>query len=179
MNICVFCASSESAPEKYRVAVRELGGEIGRRGHGLVFGGYDTGLMGEVAQAVRDAGGKVYGVVPKSVTSFNARKVFDCDVVHDVEDISTRMRLMCGLADAFVVAPGSFGTLEELFVTLVDQKIAPGEKRPIVLYNVDGFYDWFTDLCRKLVSEGVMPTADLSLFSVERDPAAIIDTCEG
>ena len=178
MNICVFCASSESVPEKYREAVRELGTEMGRRGHNLVFGGYDSGLMGVAAHAVHDAGGKVYGVVPRSVTNFNARKVFDADFVHNVEDITTRMRLMCSLADAFVVAPGAFGTLEELFVALVDQKITPYEKKRIVLFNVDRYYEWFTDLCHRMVTEGLMSTSDLSLFSLESDSVGIIDALE-
>ena len=175
MNICIFCASSDEVPMKYREAVAALGTEIGKLGHTLVFGGYDTGLMGEAARSVRAAGGTVVGVVPDDVNSFMTRDVFESDATHAVSNITQRMRLMCDLADAFVVAPGAFGTLEELFVALVEQKIASGEKKPIVLYNVDGFYDWFDELCQKTVNEGLMTSADRALFTIEANPAALMN----
>jgi cytokinin riboside 5'-monophosphate phosphoribohydrolase len=67
LSICVFCASASGLPEVYRRAARELGGELARRGHRLVYGGGNVGLMGEVARSVHEHGGTVFGAIPRSL----------------------------------------------------------------------------------------------------------------
>ena len=66
-----------------------------------------------------------------------------------------------------------------LFVALVEQKITSGEKKPIVLYNVDGFYDWFDELCQKMMNEGLMTSADRALFTIEASPAVLMSHLSG
>jgi hypothetical protein len=67
LSICVFCASAAGLPEVYRRAARELGAELARRGHRLVYGGGDVGLMGEVARSVHRHGGTVFGAIPRAL----------------------------------------------------------------------------------------------------------------
>ena len=178
MDICVFCASSENVRDEFRAAVRELGQLMAERGHGLVFGGFETGLMGEVARAVRAGGGHVAGVTSDDVSSFGTRAVFEADELYTAPDVSERIDKMSELADAFAVCPGSLGTLEELFVVLVQQKLGPRPRKPIALLNVCGCYDWFTALCDSLVSEGAMPKEDLDLFFLAETPAELLDRLE-
>ncbi|MGI6217378.1 MAG: TIGR00730 family Rossman fold protein [Coriobacteriales bacterium] len=178
MNICVFCASSSSVKEPYISAARELGEQIGKRGHNLVFGGYDSGLMGVVSHAVHDAGGKVIGVVPDDVSKFKTRKIFPCDELHEVENISRRKDLMSSNADAFVAAPGGFGTLDELYEVLVEQKLSSGAKKPIAIYNFDGYYDTLEQMTHQMVEKGFVPAEDLNLFFVTSDPEQIVKGLE-
>ncbi len=175
MKICVFCASSQGVGDPYTSAVRELGLEIGRRGHDLVFGGYDTGLMGVVAHAVRESGGKVYGVIPDDVSGFKKRAVFDSDELFEVPNITERKSKMEQLADAYVVAPGSFGTFDELFNVLVELKIGDRSKAPALIYNVNGYFDLFQEGMTKMIDEGFMGTDDLELFAVSADPDELLD----
>lgn len=79
MNVCVFCSSAHGLAAPYRTAAEWLGELIGRRGHTLVFGGYDDGLMGTVAHAARDAGARVVGVLPCRDGELPGREAFPCD----------------------------------------------------------------------------------------------------
>ena len=178
MNICVFCASSQDVGEPYVSACRTLGLEIGRRGHTLVFGGYDTGLMGVFAHAVRDGGGRVIGVYPDDVSGFKKRVVFDADEIYRVPNITERKSRMEELADAFITAPGSFGTFDELYDVLVELKIGDRSKSPVLIYNIDGYFDLFETGCRQMIDRGFMPTDDLSLFEICSDPIHIVDRIE-
>lgn len=178
MKICVFCASSQKVGEPYRSAVKELGLEIGHRGHDLVFGGYDTGLMGEIAHAVREAGGKVYGVVPDDVSDFKSRKIFEADELFEVLDIQLRKRQMEELADAYIAAPGSFGTLDELYEVLVQMKIGGRSKAPAFLFNVDGFFDLFVQEASLMIEKGFMGKDDLELFEICNDPQSLMNSLE-
>ena len=178
MKICVFCASSNNVGEPYVSAVKELGREIGSRGHDLVFGGYDTGLMGAVSHAVKEAGGKVFGVIPEDVRGFSSRKVFNCDEVFEVPDISRRKDKMMNLSDAYISAPGGLGTMDELFEALVEQKLTSGKKKPIALYNVSGCYELIEKSILDMSSRQFVPQPDLDLFFTSSDAKEIVDNLE-
>ena len=178
MKICVFCASGQSVPSHYHERMRELGLAMGRRGHDLVFGGYDTGLMGTVAHSVRDAEGKVYGVVAADVSSFAARNFFDADELIEADNITARKDIMKDLADAYITGPGSFGTLDEVFEVLVEQKLGTDRPKPVAFFNAGGYYDVLIDKVQSMVSDGFMPTSDLDLFFIEDDVEAMLDELE-
>lgn len=170
MKICVYCGSSPAVVPAYFEAARNLGQAIGRAGHALVFGGFDQGLMGAVAHATREAGGQVFGVVPASVDYFKMRsaQVFPCDEEIEVADLAARKAMMEDLSDAFVALPGSFGTLDEYYNVLAQGKISMTGK-PIVLLNVNGFYDSLALLHRRMVDEGFMGAAELDSAPLAAD----------
>jgi uncharacterized protein (TIGR00730 family) len=139
MRICVYCSSSAAVDDIYFQAAREVGRLIGERGHSLIYGGSDVGLMGAVARAAHDAGARVVGVLPDSI----ARHVGASPVADEMTITATmaeRKALMEAGADAFLALPGGFGTLEELFQVLTLRQL--GEMQAAVaLLNVAGFYD--------------------------------------
>jgi cytokinin riboside 5'-monophosphate phosphoribohydrolase len=152
MNICVYCASSDAVAPAFFVAARALGEAIAQRGDTLVYGGADVGLMGALAHAVKAGGGRVIGVMPERLTaepiSFSAADEFII-----TRDMRERKAQMAALADAFLVLPGGFGTLEEVAEILVLRQLSEHTK-PIVLLNVHGFYEPLIALFEHYYREG-------------------------
>ena len=146
--VAVFCAAAEGVQPAYREAARKLGQELAQRRIGLIYGGERLGLMGAVADAVLEGGGHVVGVIPQVLVDHEiAHK--GVQELHVVDTMHTRKKLMGDLADAFLILPGGFGTLEELFEVLAWQTLKLHAK-PVVLINVAGFYDKmleFLDVC--------------------------------
>ncbi len=178
MKICVFCASSPQVGEPYRSAMTSLGECIAARGHSLVFGGYDSGLMGIVAHAVGDNGGKVYGVIPQNVGLFETRSVYDGFEVFEVADLSARKDKMCSLADAYIAGPGGFGTYDELYEVLVEEKLTSRRRKPIGLFDVEGCYQLFEQLTNQMVSQNLCPESDKFLYAKSPNPEELVQELE-
>ncbi len=137
-TVCVYCGSSAGGAPAYRDAARKLGLTLGKAGIGLVYGGGNLGLMGAIADAVIEAGGKVTGIIPEFlVTEKNTLKADHEQIV--VPDMHTRKRLMFERADAFVALPDGIGTLEELVEQLTWVQLERHTK-PVVLADVGGFW---------------------------------------
>lgn len=153
MKVCVFCASARDLPPSYERAAEALGRGLGERGWGLVFGGFETGLMGTVARSAREAGAPVIGVLPCAPGELPGRPVFACDELVETAGLANRKAAMNERSDAFVALPGSFGTLDELYTVLAEQKLMGGCK-PVVLLSVDGFYDPLVEMHRRMVEGG-------------------------
>jgi len=180
-SIAVFCAAAEGARAIYRETAVELGRELGRRGLGLIYGGANVGLMGAVADAALAAGGAVVGVIPHVLVEYEVAHQ-GLTELHVVDTMHTRKALMGERADAFLILPGGFGTLEELYEVLAWQTLKLHAK-PVVLLNVEGFYDSmlaFLDVCERegmlrgnrqcLLVANTVPEA-LALCGVARPPA--------
>ncbi len=142
MNICVYGAASQKIEQKFLDATEELGCELGKRGHNLVYGAGATGVMGAVARGVKKGGGKVTGVIPSFFKEENIEPIFEqCDELIYTETMQQRKQTMEELSDGFIVAPGGIGTMEEFFETLTLKQLGRHTK-PIAIYNVDSFYDY-------------------------------------
>ena len=137
--LCVYCASSRQLDRKYHEVAQQLGRAMVERGWGLVYGVGNVGLMGEVAHAVKGAGGHVVGVIPEFMI---ARELAfrDADELVTVKTMRERKQLMEERAAAFLTLPGGIGTLEELTEIMTLRYINLLHK-PVVLLNQDGFYD--------------------------------------
>ena len=137
--LCVYCASSGLLDKKYHEVAAALGREMVAHGWGLVYGGGNVGLMGEVAQSVKRAGGHVVGVIPQFMI---ARELAyrEANELITVDTMRERKRIMEERATAFLTLPGGIGTLEELTEIMTLRYINLLHK-PIVLLNQDGFYD--------------------------------------
>ena len=147
-SIAVFCAAADGARPVYRAAAVELGEALARRGIGLIYGGAKVGLMGAVADATLLAGGHVVGVIPHVLVDLEVAHQ-GVSELHVTSTMHTRKALMAERADAFLILPGGFGTFEEMFEVLAWQTLNIHAK-PVVLLNVDGFYDTllqFLDVC--------------------------------
>lgn len=138
-SICVYCGSNPGFDPAFLVAAVELGTEIGRRGLRLIFGGSHLGMMGVLADAVLAAGGRATGVMPRLLVEKEAAHRGLSDL-HMVESMHERKMQMADLADGFVSLPGGYGTLDETFEIATWAQLGLHAK-PMVLWNVNGFYD--------------------------------------
>jgi cytokinin riboside 5'-monophosphate phosphoribohydrolase len=137
--VTVYCSSSKSLDPIYYAAGAALGRAIAREKWDLVYGGNHVGLMATLADAARAAGGRVVGITPQL---FIDQGVGDtqCDELVITENIRDRKAILEQRGDAFVALPGGLGTYEEIFDIVVHRQLGYHDK-PIVLLNVDGYYD--------------------------------------
>jgi uncharacterized protein (TIGR00730 family) len=153
-NLAVYCASSLGANPAYQAAAAELGHALGTRNIGLVYGGANVGLMKIVADSTIAAGGRVTGVIPLVLVDLEVTHS-GISELHVVDTMHTRKALMAEKADAFLALPGGFGTFEELFEVLAWQSLKLHTK-PVLLLNVDGFYDGLLNFLDHAVTQGVL-----------------------
>lgn len=147
-SICVYCSSSNTIADDYPPAAKALGRDLAERGHELIYGGGDVGLMGILAKAVHDHGGRVTGVIPGKLQEREG-VAYDADDLIVTETMRERKRIMYRNADAFVVLPGGFGTVEE-FMEVLTLKQLGYHDHPIVILNVNGFFDTLFDFFAEL-----------------------------
>lgn len=153
MNITVYLGAFEGNDPALAKAVKELGTWIGESGNDLVYGGSKSGLMGELAESVLKAGGKVTGVEPQFFV--DAGFVYeDITKLYVTKDMSERKAKMIELGDAFIAFPGGTGTLEE--ISEVMSKVSLKHlSAPCILYNLNGFYDHLKALLDHMIEEGL------------------------
>lgn len=138
MNITVFCSSSDAVDPAFFGVATELGRTIAQRHDTLVYGGTNVGLMGRTAREVVENGGNVIGVIPRYMSE-RGIDFRECEL-HLTRDLRERKAKMEQLADAFIVLPGGFGTLEEVLEILTLKQLQRHQKA-IVILNARGFYD--------------------------------------
>lgn len=150
-GVCVYCGSGRGLDSAYAIAARKLGKALADNGIRLIYGGGSLGLMGEVARATLGAGGKVTGIIPEFLGS-REHMLKDVDELIVVENMHVRKQLMFDRADAFVALPGGVGTLEELVEQLTWSQLGRHAK-PIVVANINGFWDPFLKLLDHMKAE--------------------------
>lgn len=153
-NVAVYCASADGVDPAYRNAASELGSQLAQRNIGIIYGGANVGLMQAVAQSAIELGGRVVGVIPEILVDLEVAH-HGISELHITSTMHTRKEMMADLADAFLVLPGGFGTLEELFEVLTWHALRIHQK-PIVLININGFYDKLLDFLDHCVAHGVL-----------------------
>ncbi|MGC9668829.1 TIGR00730 family Rossman fold protein [Planosporangium sp. 12N6] len=173
----VFCASSITIDQRWLDLAYGVGAELGRRGHTLVSGGGRVGMMGTVAAGARSAGAHTLGVIPQSLVDLEVADVA-ADELLVTDAMSTRKTLMIEKSDAFLTLPGGLGTLDELFEVWTTATLALHAK-PVVVLNVDGFYDGLLDWLRRLAPGGFVRTEALDLAVVVDSVPAAFDAIEG
>lgn len=168
-SLCVYCASSSKVHADYFEAARQLGTLMAKKGIGLVYGAGNMGLMGSVADAVLDGGGRVTGVIPRFMVErgWHHRQLTELRVT---EDMHQRKRLMARLGDASIALPGGCGTLEELLEVITWKQLGLYLK-PIVLLNVRGYFDPLLGMFARAVDEHFMGKAHATLWTVAETPA--------
>lgn len=160
----MYCGSSLGKNPIYAEKATELGAMLAQNGHGVVYGGSKSGLMGKVADAVLTAGGEVIGVMP---THLQKRELAHASLteIHFVESMHVRKAKMVELADAFIALPGGGGTMDEYFEVFTWAQIGLHEK-PVILYNVNSFYDALLQHFKKMLEEGFIRAEQETLIHV-------------
>ncbi|MFO7917314.1 MAG: TIGR00730 family Rossman fold protein [Anaerolineae bacterium] len=176
MRICVYCSSSSAVDKVYHEAADAFGRLLARRGHSLVYGGGRVGLMGELARAVKEEGGHIVGVIPRRLEEFDLAYQ-EVDEIIVTESMAERKHVMEQRAQAYVVLPGGFGTLEEMAqaLTLKQLKYIRGA---MVLLNVDEFYDPLLAYFEQLYEKKFARPIHRQLYHVADTPAAALDYIE-
>ncbi|PKL40672.1 MAG: TIGR00730 family Rossman fold protein [Spirochaetae bacterium HGW-Spirochaetae-1] len=175
-NICVYCSSSSAVAPVFTELARHLGEMIGKRGHALIYGGANIGLMGEVSRAVTAAGGKVTGVIPEI---FHERNLSyeEADSLIITADLRERKARMAELADAFIAMPGGFGTLEEIMEVLTLKQIGLLNV-PVVFINTNNFYSHLFSLFNSMAEGCFMKKEYLDLYHAASDAVEALDYIE-
>lgn len=163
-NIAVFCASANGTEPVYREAALELGRTLAERNIGLIYGGANVGLMQAVAESSLASGGRVVGVIPEVLVDLEVAH-HGLTELHVTSTMHTRKALMGDLASAFFILPGGYGTLEEMFEVLAWQTLKLHQK-PIVLLNIEGFYDRLLDFLDHCVTQGLLKQRNRSVLLV-------------
>jgi len=162
--ITVYCSSSKSLASVYYDAGRELGRAIAENGWKLVYGGNNIGLMGVLADAVRDGGGKVVGITPKL---FCDKGLDDkaCDELVVTDGMRDRKAILEERGDAFIAMPGGLGTFEEIFEIIVGKQLGFHNK-PIVLLNINDYWSPLLELIDRAIEQNFIKPKARELFYV-------------
>jgi uncharacterized protein (TIGR00730 family) len=170
-SLCVYCGS-RVVPEFVDVAVA-TGRWLGERKGQLVYGGGNNGLMGIMADATLEAGGRVVGIIPHALVDREFAKL-DCTELHVVDTMHDRKRMMAERADAFLALPGGIGTFEELFEVWTWRQLGYHDK-PVGILNAGGYYEPLLAFLRSSVQHGFMNDWQLDLVQVADDLPRLLE----
>lgn len=178
MKICVFGAASNEINESYVQKVENLGREMAKRGHSLVFGAGGGGLMGAAARGVFEEKGDITGVIPSFFRDEKIEAIFDnCTEIIYTETMAQRKSKMEDLADAFIIVPGGIGTFEEFFEVLTLKQLARHAK-PIAVLDINGYYKKLEEFLKISVEEKFLRDDCKNLYFYSTDIDRILSYIE-
>ncbi len=163
-TVCVYCGSSVHVAPQYKQLAEDVGTTLARRKLKVIYGGGSVGLMGIMANAALLEGGEVIGIIPEHIRSHEIQHT-GLTELHVVDNMHIRKSMMFEKSDAFVVLPGGFGTLEELFEVLTWKQIGLHNK-PILIYNIDGFWDSMLKMIDDVIATNFAPENNHRIFKV-------------
>lgn len=161
-SIAVYCGSSAGLNPSYAADARALAGIFLENGIRLVNGGGSIGLMGVMADEMLAGGGEAVGVIPRMLKEKEVAHTGMTELIV-VPDMHARKLMMVNMSDAFIALPGGFGTMDELFETLTWAQIHL-HRKPVIVYNPDGFYDALFAQAERMVREGFLQPSARSLL---------------
>ena len=185
MNITVYCGAAEGQDPEFIARARELGAWMAAKGHTLIYGAGNSGMMGAVSDALIEGGGEAIGVTPRFFILAEETRDDLAEVVIS-DDMPTRRKWMIDNGDAFIALPGGMGTLDEITEVMTYKRLGLLGKvnKPVMIYNVNGYYDrLFTFLddmrdqgfCRQLDRDNVIEVTCLEDISRALECAGSID----
>ena len=171
-RLAVFCGSNRGHSPAFADTARALGRLLADKEIELVFGGSHVGLMGVVADAVLDGGGRAVGVLPKFMQEKELAHS-GLTTLHLVDTMHQRKHLMAELADGFVALPGGLGTFEEIFEAMTWAQLQLHDC-PCGLLNVAGYFTPLVDFLRNSVASGFVRPAQLESLVVASSPEDLL-----
>ncbi len=175
MRVCVYGAASSEIDKVYTEAGEELGRRIAERNWSYTFGGGRSGMMGAVARGMKEKNGHILGISPTFFEENNAEITFEecSDFIH-TETMRERKRELEENSDAFIVSPGGIGTFDEFFEILTLKQLGRHNK-PIVIWNVDHYYDELLGMMQKSVDKKFITDDCRNLYKVCSDIDEMLD----
>ncbi len=171
-RICVFCGTNPGARPEYGAAARELGRLLADEGIELVYGGASVGIMGELADAVHEAGGHVTGIIPQQLMKKEEAHTGIPDLIV-VASMHQRKSQMADLSDGFIALPGGIGTMEGYFEILTWGQLGI-HRKPSGILNVAGYFDHLIEFLDHAVEEGFLAQEHREMIVVESDPRKLL-----
>jgi uncharacterized protein (TIGR00730 family) len=171
-SVCVYCGSSAGDRPEYVDAARALGHALAQRGTELIYGGAQVGLMGHVADAVLERGGRVIGVIPQMLVRKEIAHA-GLTALHVTASMHERKQKMADLSEGFIALPGGIGTFEELFEIWTWGQLGL-HRRPCGLLNVAGYYDDLVRFLDHATASGFIRAEQRAMLSVESDVDALL-----
>ncbi len=175
-SLCVFCGSRVGGEPAYQEVAKKLGQEISGRNLNLIYGAGDIGLMSIVARASLECGGNVTGIIPKFIQAFEVGSPGEIELIV-VESMHERKQMMFERSDGFIALPGGLGTLDET-IEMITWKQLQQHKKPIVLVNVNNYWNPFIDLIQAVVDCGFGHGGINQLFTVVDDVYKVFEALE-
>jgi len=154
MQVTIYAGSAHGNRPSFARQAARFARELARAEIGIVYGGGSVGLMGVVANAALDAGGRVTGVIPKSLVDAEIAHP-SLTALHIVESMSERKQLMASLGDCAVALPGGLGTLDEIF-DVWSSLILGRYQKPVMVLNVDGYWETLLAMVGHMTDSGFM-----------------------
>ncbi len=176
MQVCLYGASSTETDAALVAATERLGELLAEAGHTLVYGGGGAGLMGAAARGMKRKGGCVVGIVP-SFLRVDGVLYDGCDEMVYTDTMRERKQQMEERADAFIVTPGGIGTFEEFFEIYTLKQLGRHHK-PLIIFNIDGYYDAMLAMLQHTVDAKLMRPETLSLLSIATTPEGVLALLE-
>ncbi len=173
-SICVFCGASFGNEPHFRATAQAVGAGLASMGYNLVYGGGSLGLMGEVAKTAQAAGSRVQGIIPAFLQALeNAAPVTPEEKLIVTPHLQERKVIMLQMSDAFIVLPGGLGTFDEFFEVATEAQLGV-HKKPIIVVNVDGFFDPLDAMLKGIVAKGFAKPIILELYHLADGPEAAL-----
>jgi|ERR1700754_335889 len=172
-SICVFCGANFNGDPVLKQTVIKLAEVMVSRNITLVYGGGKVGLMGLLADAVLQKGGKAIGVIPQFLMDKEVGHT-GLTKLHIVENMHQRKQLMSDLCDGIITLPGGLGTLEEFFEVLTWLQLGL-HTHPVGLLNVNGFYDFLLKQLDVMVEQQLLKPVNRNLVITSTDPIELIN----
>lgn len=172
-RITIFCGSSSGTDDLYKSQATLLGQTLAKQHIEIVYGGAKVGLMGAVAEGALSEGGKVIGVLPhflrgKEISHEHLTQLILVDSMHE------RKAIMNELCDGIIALPGGFGTMDELFEMLTWAQLGL-HKKPVALFNIDGYYDSLIALMQTMVDKGFLKAVNQKMLLVSDNIGELLE----
>ena len=171
-SLAVFCGSKNGNNPVYTKHAKELGNLLAKKNITLIYGGGSTGIMGAVADAMMESGGKVIGVITKKLVDWEHQHegITDLSIV---DDMHIRKQKMYDLCDAAVILPGGVGTLDEFFEMVTWNQLSIHDKE-IYIINSDNFFDFFLKHIQQMEKQGFLYESVLERITVLDEPEQLL-----
>jgi uncharacterized protein (TIGR00730 family) len=173
-SICVFCGASFGHDPKFAEAARAIGAGLAEMGATLVYGGGTPGLMGEVSRTAQAAGAPIQGIIPAFLQSLeSSAPISPEERLIVTPHLQERKVIMLQMSDAFIILPGGIGTFDEFFEVAAEAQLGV-HKKPIIVVNVDGFFDPLDAMLRGIIEQGFAKPIIRQLYHLADGPEAAL-----
>lgn len=171
-SVCVFCGSKPGTSPVFSSAAKELGQLLADKQITLVYGGASVGLMGTLADAVLEGGGKVIGVMPSHLESEERIHNKLSELIH-VSDMASRKQAMLELSEGFIALPGGTGTMDEIFEMITLSQLGI-HKKPCGFINTSGFYQDLFRFLEHMKTQGFLHPDYFQMLCMDDEPEVLL-----